>query len=164
LETIYKELFSLGLAKSDLTATKGSFKSKLTSLGVNTAQVDNYISSMQSYLAIVVTNPTEVQKTSMTSKLDAFDLAEKNFIQSFEGLSTIDTDLLFSADPRNTIFNAKRAQSAAAKALLRLNPGGTYGVFTDLSTPRNFATYTYAAVSVSNRIKSEGSFAFSLKA
>jgi hypothetical protein len=40
-EAIYKDFFSLGLAKSDLTATKTSFEALLTKLSVNTAQVNN---------------------------------------------------------------------------------------------------------------------------
>lgn len=131
-----------------------SFKATLESLAVNTAQVDNYVAALQSYLSTVVANPTDTQKTAMTAKLDIFDTAEKNFVQSFFGLSNIEFDVSFAADTRNADFNGKRTQSSAAKTALRINPAGTFAFFTDPATVKSFSDYTIAAVAVSNRIKS----------
>jgi hypothetical protein len=110
----------LGLAKSDLTVTKASFTSLLSSLNVNTVQVDNYIATLQSYLAVVVATPTptQAQKDAMTAKLDLFDTAEVAFIQSFQGLSNI-ADVFFVAEPKNSVFNGLRIQSSAVKTTLR---------------------------------------------
>jgi hypothetical protein len=154
-ETIYKNFFTLGLSGSDLTATKSSFKSLLTSSGMNVAQVDNYVAALQLYLKNVRANPTEAQKTVMTTQLDAFDIAEKNFIQSFPGLNNIEFDFGFGADLRNADFNGKRSQSSAAKTALRLNPAGTFAFFTGNNTVTNFAEYTLAAITVSKRIQSK---------
>jgi hypothetical protein len=154
LEAIYRDLFSLGLSSGDLTAVKASFKARLKSLTINTLQVDNYITALQSYLSVVVANPTDSQKTTITSTLDLFDVAEKNFVQSFYGLTNIEFDAAFAFDSRNAAFNQKRTASSAAKTTLRLNPGGTYSFFTDPATVTNFAVYNIEAIYVSNRIKS----------
>jgi hypothetical protein len=151
LEVIYTKFFTFGLASSDLESTKASFKNVLQSLGVNTAKIDEYIAALKAYLAIVVSTPTEAQKTVMTSMLDLFDLAEKAFIKSFEGL--VNMDFAFSFDSRNIDFNSKRKKSTAAKTALRSNPQNTYSYFADPTTPTKFAEYYVAAIDVSNRIK-----------
>jgi hypothetical protein len=143
----------LGLAKSDLTVTKASFTSLLSSLNVSTVQVDNYIAALQSYLAVVVATPTQAQKDAMTAKLDLFDTAEVAFIQSFQGLSNI-ADVFFVAEPKNSVFNGLRIQSSIAKTTLRTSPEQTYSFFTDLATATKFAEYTVEAIKVSDRIKS----------
>jgi hypothetical protein len=155
-EKNFKDFFSLGLTGSDLTATKSSFTILLTSLGVNTAQVNNYVVALQSYLKIVVASPTEPQKTLMTAQLDAFDVAEKKFVQSFQGLANIEFDIGFGVDPRNADFNSKRTAASAAKTALRLNSAGTYSFFTDptTATATKFAEYIIAAIAVSDRTKS----------
>jgi hypothetical protein len=154
LEKIYNQFFTLGLAGSDLTATKASFKSFLESLNVNTAQVDNYVAALQSYLAIVVTNPTFAQKAALTSQLNLFDPAEATFVKSFEGLANIDTDGAFIANPLNVDFNSKRAASTAAKTTLRAFPEQTYVFFSNPATATMIAQYVAAAIATSDRIKS----------
>jgi hypothetical protein len=131
-------LFSLGLARSDLTASKASFTTLLQSLNVNTVEVDNYVAALQAYLAVVVSTPTPTQKTTMTGQLDLFDAADTALVQSFEGLS--DMGFAFNADLRNADFNGKRTQSTAAKALLRSNPEQAFGIFTNLQTAKTCQT------------------------
>jgi hypothetical protein len=146
-------LFSLGLTKSDLTASKASFKSLIEKFGANTTQVDNYLAALQSYLETVVANPTQAQKDAMTVQLNLFDPAETNFVQSFQGLANIATDPFFAADLRNLDFNTKRTLSSAAKTTLRFFPEKTYGFFTDPATATTFAEYIIAVIAVSDRIR-----------
>jgi murein L,D-transpeptidase YcbB/YkuD len=156
LEDIYTDFFRLGLEKSSLTATKTTFKSLLTTLSVNTAQVDSYIAALEAYLAVVVENPTDAQKTAMTSKLDLFDTAEENFVKSFQGLAAGLADPFFLLQPNNAEFNRLRTLSSGAKTTLRLNPATTYSFFTNPATVTAFAEYTVAAIAVSDRIKAGG--------
>lgn len=151
---IYSNLFSLGLAKSDLTSTKEEFRSLLTSLSVNTGQVDNYIAALKAYLDVVVENPTNAQKTAMTDQLNLFDTAEDTFVKSFEGLAAALADFSFAFDTRNAQFNSYRTAASAAKTILRTFPEQTYSFFTNLDTVTTFVDYTFAAIDVSNRIKS----------
>lgn len=153
LAAIYRQFFTLGLAGSDLSATKTSFKALLQNLEVNVAQVDNYIGAMQAYLSVVVEAPTSDQATTMTSQLDLFDVAEANFVESFEGLSDISSPF-FVADPRNSDLNTRRVASSAAKTSLRNTPSDTFGFFDNPDTATAFADYNIAAIDVSNRIKS----------
>jgi hypothetical protein len=154
LEALYKKFFALGLAGSDLTATKTEFKSLLGKLSINTAQVDNYIAALQSYLAIVVATPTQAQKDAMTAKLDLFDAADKAFVESFFGLND-PNNFVFVANPLNADFNSKRTASSAAKTTLRIFPEQTFIFFTKTATPKSFAEYMFAAITVSARIKWE---------
>jgi hypothetical protein len=151
---IIANFFSLGLAKSDLTATKTSFKSVLTALAVNTAQVDNYVAALQAYMAVIVQNPTAAQKTAMTDKLNLFDTAEDTFLRSFEGLNDVD-GFLFKANPLNAVYNGFRTAAFAAKEALTLAPEGTYAYFTSSLTISAITDYYKSAIDVSNRIKAE---------
>jgi hypothetical protein len=153
-ETIYRNFFSLGLAGSTLDAPKTSFTSLLTSLNVNTAQVNNYVAALKAYLAVVVESPTQAQKDAMFAQINLFDKAEVAFIESFVGLSGISVNLGFFADPRNSDLNAKRIESSGAKTTLKANPDTTFGFFTDATTATKFAEYIVEAIKVSDRIKS----------
>jgi hypothetical protein len=153
LADIFTELFNLGLAKSDLSTTITTFRSLLTTLSVNTTQVDSYVSALQAYLAVVVENPTPEQAAEMTAKLDLFDAAEENFIQSFEGMATALADPFFLVNPLNIVFNALRVAAVAAKATLRITPFGTYAFFTSPLTITAFADYTAMAIETSIRIR-----------
>jgi hypothetical protein len=153
---IYAEFFRLGLAKSDFTSTTAEFKSLLTRLSVNTAQVDNYVAALKAYLDVVVENPTEAQKTAMTEKLNLFDTAEETFVKSFEGLEAALANPFFATDPNNAGFNGYRAAASSAKTGLRVSPQTTYSFFTSPTTVSVFVDYTFSAIEVSNRLKSGG--------
>ncbi len=118
-----------------------------------TTRADAYTAALEAYLLAVLPNPDIFQSQPINTKLDALDLAEKTFIESFEGLGIIN-DFSFGTDSRNNDFNAKRVASSLAKASLKANQSSAIGFFTNPSTATAFAEYLVAAINVSNRIKS----------
>jgi hypothetical protein len=155
LETIYRDFFTLGLAGSDLTATKSAFKTTLQNLDVNTEKVDAYLNALESYVIASVENPTYSQILLISSKFEEFNVAEKNCILSFEGLSNIEFDIFFFVDLRNFFFNEMRTLSLVSKTVMSLFPGSSHAYFLDPFAPTNFANYMFSAIDVSIRIKSE---------
>jgi hypothetical protein len=121
---------------------------------VNTVKFDAYLNALESYLAVSVPNPTELQISLIHIKFNEFAVAEKNCILSFEGLENIEYNLFFVVDLRNWFFNEMRALSLVAKTLLSLNPGGSYAFFIDPFAASNFANLLASAIEVSIRIKS----------
>jgi hypothetical protein len=151
LETVFKNLFNP--ADSDSTATEASFKDLLQSFDANTSEVGNFVAALKSLFTVSVENPTDDEKILMTTQLDAFNTAQKNLIKSFQGLNKM--DFAFSFDSRNADFNKKRAHFSADVKALKLNPAGTQAFFADELTAKNIVDVIFAAIDVSNRIKSE---------
>lgn len=150
-EAIFTDFFSLGLNKLDLTATKTTFKTLLASLGANTAQVDSYVTALQSYLSVVVAIPDAAQSTAMTNQLNAFDPIEASFAES---IVSVPIDFFFNGNVRYANFNSKRALSSTAKTGLRSFPSTTKDFFTNPTTAKDFAEYYVEAINVLNIIKS----------
>jgi hypothetical protein len=121
------------LKGSNVTAAKSEFTNQIQAIGGNSELAAATIGNFAELVSVLVQNPSDAQKTVISTKLATFLTEGIKFLKSQPGLENVTTDPDIINDPQFASFLNSYNQFIKILQDLQVNPAGSYDYFSNIA-------------------------------
>jgi hypothetical protein len=137
----------------DVVAAKTSFTNQLQSLGGNTAKAGAVADCLGSLASVLVQNPTEAQKATISAKIASLSVEGISFVKSQPGLENLDTDSDIRNDTQFSMFMTSYSEFTTAINSQKANSSGSNEYFT--SVQNSYASFFVLLIQTSKAVQAK---------